>query len=292
MNKTVNQFLIMICFFFSQNLLTQGPPINTETPIMLGLQGSGVRSFAKIIHKSVDDESKNYPKVTAIVVPLVIPVNLFNDKFQAGFILPYMNISLKLNGNKNKTSGMGDGQIFVKYLLFQKDAKNETFRIAAKTNIKFANGDATLQPALGSGSTDIVFSTIAGWIKHRVGIYLEAKYALTGSYKSREFGDTFFYNLAFGYRLLPRIYNQYPMDQVNIFLELNGLIKYKDEVSGNAINDTGGSSLFLSPGLQFVVGSRWLVESSFQYPIINSWDSFQLVEDWKASFGFRFLFDI
>ncbi len=31
--------------------MAQGPPINTDTPIMLGVQGRGVRTFVKIIRR-------------------------------------------------------------------------------------------------------------------------------------------------------------------------------------------------------------------------------------------------
>lgn len=89
---------------FVLDLQAQGPPINTDTPIMLGLEGRGVRTFAK-------------------------------------------------------------------YLLDQRDRKLETFRVASKVTIKLPSGDENKSPSLGSGSTDYAFSTVAGWIKNRIGLY-------------------------------------------------------------------------------------------------------------------------
>jgi len=256
--------IVFIVFLANESAHAQGPPINTDTPILLGLEGSGVRSFTKIISKSINNGDANSPDIFAVVVPIAIPVNLFSDKFQAGLIIPFKSIEVTANGKTSSNRGIGDGQIFIKYLLYQKDAKNETFRIAAKTALKFASGDETTSPALGTGSTDIIFSTVAGWIKHRMGIYLETKYALNGTYKEQDFGDVFSYNFAFAYRLLPEIYNHYPMDQLNLLLELNGRTKFEDEISGVSINGSDGTTVFLSPGIQFAGGAQWLVESSFQ----------------------------
>ncbi len=38
-------------FSSAQIAMAQGPPINTDTPIMLGVQGRGVRTFVKIIRR-------------------------------------------------------------------------------------------------------------------------------------------------------------------------------------------------------------------------------------------------
>ncbi len=69
----------------------QGPPILTDTPIMLGLQGRGLRTFVKIIHRGrllqdgreIHDASDR--TLTVRVTPLVMPYNLFSDRFQLNF---------------------------------------------------------------------------------------------------------------------------------------------------------------------------------------------------------------
>ncbi len=288
----------LILFLFvvtSLEVAAQGPPINTDTPIMLGLEGRGVRTFGKVVRKATlrqDGEEISDPNdgaITVWVVPVAIPSNLFSDRFQVTAILPFINIDLQTNAGNSSSSGIGDLRFFLKYLLYQFDRKNETFRIASKAGIKLPTGDETEMPSLGSGSTDYFFSTVFGWIKKRIGIYLEGIFNLNTSHRQVDFGNTVAYNLALGYRLVPAVYETYPQPQLNGFLEINGTGTAKNKVNGERDENSGGNIIFLSPGVQFVGGRRWLVETSFQYPIVNAPDGIQLSEDWTISLGIRVL---
>ncbi|RME02016.1 MAG: hypothetical protein D6814_00400, partial [Calditrichaeota bacterium] len=100
--------------FMATGAGAQGPPIFTDTPIMLGLQGRGVRTFAKFIRKSTlrrdgnkisDDLNR---RVTVRVTPIALPFNLFSDRFQIGTILPLMDINFKSTMQNRSSSGVGD----------------------------------------------------------------------------------------------------------------------------------------------------------------------------------------
>ncbi len=283
--KKVQVFLLGVLLLFKTGM-AQGPPIHTDTPIMLGLAGSGIRGFSKIIYK----KSAN-THVTALVAPVIVPMNVFSDRFQAGIIAPFKQIAIRKNDRTFRASGLGDAALYAKYLLFQKNGRNETLRIAAKTTLKFANGAASGTPALGSGSSDVLFSSVAAWIKHRTGIYAEGIYAFNGQYKGRDYGNALYYNLAFAWRALPVIYDHYPMKQLNLYLELNGESHFDDSIDRQSLHNAY-SLIFLSPGLQYVGGARWLLESSFQLPVADTRSTDTLKDSWRFSLGFRFLFDI
>jgi len=299
MNNLRNLIVAVVnCVFLFPltDALAQGPPINTDTPIMLGVSGGGVRSFGKITRKATllrdGKEIANISdrSVTSWVTPLAIPYNLYSDKFQIGVILPYVNIDLddKMTGDVS-SSGIGDIKLSAKYLVYQLDRKNKTVRVASKVGVKFPTGDEDTQPSLGKGSTDYFFSTVAGWVEKRVGVYIEGIYNVNTSRDSLDFGNSFTYNLALGYRLLPAVYETYPSPQINGYLELNGTTVAKSEVNGAKDDNSGGTTLFLSPGLQYVGGRGWLVETSFQYPFVNEPNGTQLAVDWTLSFGARVL---
>ena len=273
----------------------QGPPINTDTPIMLGLEGGGIRTFAKFVRRTTllqdgdeipDDMDR---QVTVRVTPIAMPYNLFSDKIQIGVIVPFMDVDFESTVQDMSSFGIGDVRVFAKYLLYQRDRKKETFRIASKAGIKFPTGDENKMPALGSGSTDYFFSTVAGWIKDRSGIYLEGIYNLNSSHNQVDFGNSFAYNLAFGYRLLPAVYETYPSPQLNGFLEINGTSAAKSDINGVTNENSGGTTIFLSPGLQYIGGRRWLVEASLQIPVVNEPNGTQLATDWTISIGTRIL---
>ncbi len=274
---------------------SQGPPINTDTPIMIGVNGRGIRTFVKFVRMAkllqdgeeiTDDMDR---RVTVRVTPFAFPYNLFDDRFQLGVILPFMNINRKTLTQDISSFGIGDVRIFAKYLLYQFDRKNKTIRIASKVGIKLPSGNENKVPALGSGSTDYFFTTVAGWIEDRIGVFLEGIYNVNTSKGQMSFGNSFSYNLAFGYRLLPVVYKIYPSPQLNSYLEINGTTANKNKVSGRKVDNSGGTTIFLSPGLQYVGGRRWLVETTFQYPIVNEPNGTQLATNWSVSLGTRIL---
>jgi len=276
-------------------LSAQGPPIQTDTPIMLGLQGRGVRTFAKFIRKATlrrdgdaiaDDRNR---RVNAFVLPVVVPYNLLNERFQLGVIMPFLNLDFASSAMQASSSGIGDVRLFAKYLLYQRDRKLETLRIAAKGTVKLATGDHNKSPALGTGSTDYALSAVAAWIKNRTGLYLEGIYQLNTTTGATDYGNAFLYNFAFGYRLLPVVYETYPSPQLNGFLEVNGATSGRNRLNGREVENSGGTTVFLSPGLQYVGGRRWLIEVSWQVPIINRPNGTQLALDWTLSLGTRIL---
>jgi len=48
MSRIIN---LLIIIFSATAVFAQGPPITTETPIMLGIEGNGIRTFGKFISK-------------------------------------------------------------------------------------------------------------------------------------------------------------------------------------------------------------------------------------------------
>jgi len=279
----------------TSDALAQGPPINTDTPIMFGVQGRGLRTFGKIIRKATllkDGNEITDPtdrQVTVYVTPVAVPYNLLNDRLQLGVIVPFINIDVNSKGGDISSSGIGDLRLFAKYLLYQYDRKNKTIRVASKAGVKLPTGDENDQPALGTASTDYFFATVAGWIQGRTGVYLEGIYNVNSSHGPVNFGNSFAYNFAFGYRLLPKVYETYPSPQLNGFLEINGTTTNKNTVNGQKVANSGGTTVFLSPGLQYVGGRRWLLEASVQIPIINEPNGTQLATDWTVSLGTRIL---
>ncbi len=291
----LNGAIMFLVILIAPAVYAQGPPINTDTPIMLGLEGRGVRTFTRVIRKTTlrsDGDKITDPmnrEVTAVVTPVVVPYNLFSDKWQIGIIAPFVNLDLNRTGGSVSSSGIGGVKLFVKRLLYQYDRRNETFRIASKVGAKLPTGDENASLALGSGSTDMFFTTVLGWVKNRIGVFAEGIYNLNTTNDSLAYGDAFGFNLAFGYRLTPGIYERYPQPQVNVYLELNGSVANRNQLNDTTVSATGGTVVYLSPGAQFIGGRRWMLEGSFQYPIVNELHGVQLASDWTVSLGGRVL---
>jgi hypothetical protein len=206
---------------------------------MLGLEGSGIRTFGKFISK----ENAN-----AYVQVFAIPYNI-SPKFQVGGVLPYKSIKPK---RMNAVNGFADMTLFAKYQLYKKDGKAKTFRILANLKQTFPTGNTSNAPAVGSGLSQTYIGLILGKITSAVGVYGDFGYTLTNKGAT----DSFSYNFSVGLPLLPQ---KYPQKQLNSFLEFNG----------NYLIDSSVHTLFISPGLQFIPGRRFLFETSFQIPVVQ-----------------------
>ncbi len=272
----------------------QGPPIHTDTPIMLGLEGRGVRSFLKTVRKTrllsegSEIEDPINRRATATLVPIIVPYNLAT-RFQVGVIAPFVRKELGTVSSNATRSGLGDVTLYGKFLVLQRDGRKETFRVAVKGRVKLPTGSEETTLPLGTGSTDLGTNLVAGWVKQRWGLFAEALYTHTTGHNGRKPGELFGFNLAVGYRAIPKVYRTYPAKQLNLYLELNGSTEGRREFEGTVVADSGGSIVYLSPGIQYVGGRRWLVEASWQIPMVDHPNGTQLGTDWTFSLGGRVL---
>ena len=231
--------LIFLFLFSTALLFSQGPPITASTPVMLGLEGGGIRTFGKFISK----ENANI-----YIQPFGIPFNL-TTKIQVGAIFPFV---FKTPKQMETVGGFGDMAVFAKYQLFKKDGKAKTFRILATVKQTFPTGKTSSNPPIGKDLYQTYVGLILGRITSAIGIYGDFGYNIANKGSS----DNFIYNFSVG---LPLLEHKYPQKQLNTYLEFNG----------NYIFDTRIHTLFISPGLQFIPGRRILFETSFQIPLVQ-----------------------
>ena len=77
--------------------------------------------------------------------------------------------------------------------------------------------------------------------------------------------------------------------QWNALLELNGSSSERNESLGAVVSNSGGHTLFLSPGVQFV-SQRTVYEFSYQHPVIQDLNGNQLETDYKLALSARVQF--
>lgn len=287
-------FAILTSLTFARIGFAQGPPINTDTPIFLGLEGRGARIRTVIVRKTqlyqngkkIEDPFGT--EITATTFPIAIPYNVTTDLL-VGVMVPTRNITMKSSGSTRKSFGLGDIAFFAKYLLFQVDRKGKTFRVAGKGGVKLATGSKNIDPRLGSGTVDYSLGTVAAWIGLKYGVYGDVSYSFNGGSNGLSRGNSLSYNAALGYRLIPAVYDTYPTQVVNFYLELNGEYTARDALNGQQFTSSGGNEAFVSPGIQYIPSRNFLVEGSVQIPIVTSLNGTQLGTDFRASLGVRVL---
>lgn len=229
--------LLCILFNFADRLGAQGPPIFTDTPIMLGLEGRGLRTFGKFISKD---------KVSIYRHLIAVPYNI-SAKWQVGGIVPFASISPE--GGQSRF-GLSDVVVVMKYQLLQIDGKGKTFRSLIKLTESFPTGNTGKAPPLGAGVYQTMIGLVNGYVTTQFGIYGEVAYNFV--FDGRP--DELLYNLAIGVPLLPQ---KYPPRQVNLYLEL----------TGNYLVANNSSQLYIAPGIQWINGRRFLMETGIQFPL-------------------------
>jgi len=250
----------LVILLLCTEVKAQGPPIFTDTPIMLGLDGGGVRTFIRYINRENEE---------IYVQPLAVPYNI-NSKWQTGAILAWRSISPKAE-DAESISGFGDLTLFTKYQIFQEDGKGKTFRGLIKLSETFPSGNTSGTPAVGSGVNITGIGFVTGLITTTYGIYGEFGYNIV----SNDSPNNLVYNFAFSYPLLPQ---QYPPFQLNISMDLNGRL----------IPELDQNILLFSPGIQMITGKQFLLETGVQLPLAQSgFDSNEL--NYIYNLGMRIL---
>ncbi|NOY48358.1 MAG: hypothetical protein GXO84_09240, partial [Chlorobi bacterium] len=178
MNR-LNLTVLISIFSVATTLFAQGPPIFTETPILLGLDGGGIRTFGRFISKE---------NATIYVQPIGIPYNI-GSKTQVGTVLKFIN---KNPSGMSAQSGIGDLVFFAKTQLFQKDGKGKTLRIIAKLDLVFPTAKTNTTPTIGSDSWRTQLSVVAGYVTLKYGLYGQVGYNVT----TNNLPDNIIYNLA------------------------------------------------------------------------------------------------
>lgn len=218
-------------------------------------------------------------------------------------VLPYLDKSLEITTPRGRatrhTSGIGDARLFGRYTLVQKDARGRTFRVAPFFGVKLPTGDdddsddlgrlpAPLQ--LGSGSWDPFGGVVL--TRQTLDFQIDAQVSYQGNTEANdfEFGEEVRLDASMQYRLWPREleYGGVP-GYVYGALEGNFIHKGKNRSNGSNEPDSGGTSLSLAPGIQYVT-RRWILEAIVQVPIIQNGNGSALEDDYTFRAGFRFNF--
>lgn len=74
-----------------------------------------------------------------------------------------------------------------------------------------------------------------------------------------------------------------------LVVELNGSTSRRAFASGAELRDTGGTTVFLSPGIQYIT-RRVIYEASVQIPIVQNLNGAQVETDFVTAAGIRIQF--
>ncbi|RMF85705.1 MAG: transporter [Nitrospinota bacterium] len=265
-------------------------PIFGQSPRTQFFLGTAVRSFGRF--QKLSGGGRDLAVWTA---PLVASYALRTDA-TVTLIVPYVNKRLQTPAGTLRADGLGDLQILGKYRFFRRDAPFSRLQAAILGGLKLPTGSNSEGPGIqkapalqpGSGSVDGIVGGAAGYTTMHWSFEGALTYKINSTAEDFRFGNVLAYDFYVAYQLYP----DWPtpgLSQLNISLELNGRTSGHNEVHGREVPESGGTVLFLSPGLQYIVSGNLLLETGVQVPMVRELRG-ALEPDYTVLFGFRYLF--
>lgn len=218
-------------------------------------------------------------------------------------VLPYLDKDLELTtpgGSRvtRSTSGIGDARLFGRYTIFKDNFPGGSFRVAPFAGIELPTGahndsdslgalPATFQ--LGSGSWDAFAGVVATYQVLDYQIDASLGYKLNTEANGFEFGDEARFDASLQYRLWPRELSGGVPGFLYGVVEANLIHRGRNEIGGAGDPNSGGITLFVAPGLQYVT-KRWIIEAIVQLPAMQDLNGTALGDDYIVRAGVRINF--
>ncbi len=294
--KRIVQCLTIFASLTTMMPTAQAVPITFNTALAISEEEWLVRQQL-IIAKVHDDPTLLGREFDALTSVSVAGYGLTKDLAIFG-ILPYAHKTLKTPAGTRSTSGFGDAKVFARYTLYQNDAPGQTFRISPFLGVELPTGENRATDNLGlipvpvqagSGSWDMFGGLVMTYGTTDWQVDSSVSYQDNSKADGVEIGNVFKADLSLQYRLWPTELT----DDVNGFLfgilEANFIHEDKTEIGSVANLDSGGTTLFLSPGLQYAT-KDWIAEASVQIPVYQNLGGTRLEKDYIARASVRFNF--
>lgn len=281
---------ILLTSLTVQNAFTA--PINSNVALPVRKGGLIFRSQVRWLKASDDPTGQNRER-DVIAIPNVLVYGATRD-LALFAIFPYIFRTLKFpdpeTGNRinQKDNGIGDLTLIARYTVYANDYRSGTFRLAPLLGVKLPTGDDDLRP-ITTDSVDVQFGGVSTvtWDYGRHEIDADAVYRLNTEADNFDKGDSLTYNLSYQFRVFPWTLPERGLPNfVYLVAEANGFFSKKNELDSFTIGDSGGNTIFLSPGLQYST-RRFILESSVQLPVAQDLNGNQVETDFIWAIGFR-----
>ncbi|MCZ6622940.1 MAG: transporter [Deltaproteobacteria bacterium] len=270
----------------------EAAPIQGQTPRTKFFLGTALRSFVKVSHAANGNAERH-----VVQIPTILNYNLATDAVVT-LVVPYVIKEFRLRDKTHQdVRGVGDIRIIGKYRFYRDDFPRGSKQMAFSAGLELPTGSTTKKKdgvklprprQLGSGGVDPLFGFAGGWISAYHAVEGGVQFKYNSRHDGFRFGPVLNYDLAYAYSIYPK----WPIEnaQLNLLLEFNGEHRERNKSGSSKVRASGGDTIFLSPGIQFILFDNALVETSFQFPVLDQVNGKQLYQDYRVLFGFRILF--
>jgi len=184
----------------------------------------------------------------------------------AGFsVVPIISRDVKIGNVSTNASGLADISAFVRYQMYQKDGPGRTTRIASFAGINIPTG-RTGQTS--DGSTDFFGGLILTRASTNWNLDGQIQYTANGQKNSFARGNETAIDASLQYRLNNHNGNVNTNGYLFTVVEASLVYSDRNEVAGIADLNSGGTTAFITPGLQYAT-RRWIAETAVRIPVVK-----------------------
>lgn len=268
---------------------------NTALPVH---EGGYVLREQFVFMKNADDPTAAKRDMEATGLISVLGHGVTRD-FALFGMLPYVDKRLEMTvGGQQLTrrrSGVGGLTVLGRYTVHESNAPGRTFRIAPFLGVKAPTGEdrardraGRLPPPVqpGSGSWDALGGAVLTWQTLDFQIDSQVSYKANGKANGFRAGKVLQIDGSLQSRLWPRALGAGIPAFLYGVLEANLVHAAKDRMRGVSDPNSGGTTLFITPGLQYVT-RKWIVEAGVQLPVRQHLNGTALKSDYVFTTGFR-----
>ncbi|TAM83391.1 MAG: hypothetical protein EPN47_04580 [Acidobacteria bacterium] len=252
-----------------------------------------VRSFVERLHLSIETPDGKFVDVTQYITPLAF-VYAFAPKWQVIVVQPGVSASVTEGaGTESMTQHVpycfADSQFILQYDgLYSRNAPGGLTRLSGIFGLEAPTGAVRFSTGAFGYTGGLVFEKVS---RLRYAFTADFQYTIaTENEAGLSQGNTAQYDVAPAYFIIPR--EQTPADASGFrrtfdrvfhngafaIVELNGTSQAQAFARGTGANpNSGGTALYVSPGIQYFVSRRFIAE--FSVPIFG--------QNWERPFRWR-----
>ncbi len=298
-NKKLFQLVSLIFLILFSGLFTEAvAQITTNNALPVGKDKGIFRAQHKIIRATGDPTGAD-GELLVQAFP-VVGVYGLTSRLSVFGVVPVLNKSLTLNTppqriERDSDFGLGDARLFARYDIYRSSSAGTIFSISPLAGLELPTGQddkndsfgSLPQPLqLGSGSWDPFAGIVASYQTLEWFFNLATSYQINTEANDFEFGNEYRLDGVIRYRLFPRELHSGVSGFFYLDLESNLIWEGKNNINGADDDNSGGTTWFIDPGLQYIT-QKFIFEAAIQLPVIQNLNGTALENDFITTLSIR-----
>ena len=280
-------------------LLTEvAAQITTNNALPVGKGKGIVRTQNKII-RSTGDPTNADRELLALAFP-VVGVYGITSRFSVFGVLPVHNKSLTLNTPQGQVErdtgfGIGDTRFFTRYDIYRSSTAGSILSISPMAGLELPTGRDGQRDSLGrlpwplqrgSGSWNPFGGVVLTYQTREWFFNIATSYQINTEADNFESGNEYRLDGVIKYRLFPREIGPDTPGFFYLDLESNLILQGKNTGNGSVDNNSGGTTWFVDPGLQYIT-QKFVFEAAIQLPVVQGLNGTALETDYITTLSIR-----